>query len=127
MLLSQGQARPAGLQAPPSPAGLRLSPLEALAERELRAAVSCGGGGSIPFRSEALAQQQPASCLQCAPASPWRSWGLGSRCWVAARELSALSYWTLILLLVNPGMFPPGQHKTMDVLSQQGGCNLNEL
>lgn len=76
MLSLQRQARPAGLQAPPSPAGLCLSPLEALAERELPAAVSCGSTGmgrekgSIPFKSEALARQQPATHLQCLPASP---------------------------------------------------------
>lgn len=29
-----------------------------------------GAGASIPFRAEALAQKQPAMCLQCAPASP---------------------------------------------------------
>lgn len=54
MLSLQREARPAGLQAPPSPAGLRLSPLEALAERELPAAVSWGarewGGGEHSFQ-----------------------------------------------------------------------------
>lgn len=119
VLSLQSQARPAELQAPPSPAGLCLSPLEALAERELPAAVSCGstgmgrrGCGSIPFRTKALAQQQPASCRVCSvllPA-PRRSRGLRSRfvCQLTARELSALGDWTLIPLMINSGMLPCG-------------------
>lgn len=84
VLSLQGQAGPAGLQAPPSPAGLHLSPLEALAERELPAAVSSGSTGTgrgqaflsgpRPWHSSSL----PRVCSVLLPA-PGRIRGLRSQ------------------------------------------------
>lgn len=119
VLSLQSQARPAGLQAPPSPAGLRLSPLEALAERELPAAVSWREHGNGEREGEHSFQVRgsgtAAAChafavSSCQPlgGEGGSETGLLADCWVAAHGLSALGNWTLILIMVNLGVLHRG-------------------